>query len=601
MTDDLIPARELEFVLYEVLQADSLTRYPRFADHERATFDAALETARTIAVERFANHNRKSDLNEPYIGRDGRVVLIPEIKAALDAYIEAGFMTAHLDYDAGGMQLPHTVATACASLFQGANLATAAYPMLSHGAANLLDTFASDAQKRRYMDPIHQGRFFGTMCLSEPHAGSSLADITTRATRMEDGRYRLTGAKMWISGGSHELSDNIVHLVLAKIPGGPPGVKGISLFIVPRYRVRDDASLGDANDIRLAGLNHKMGYRGTTNTFLKLGERGECIGELLGEAHQGLVYMFQMMNEARIAVGMGAVMQGYAGYRHSLAYAKERPQGRHPEHKDPAAPPVPIIEHADVKRMLSQQKCYAEGAYHLGLYTARLVDVSRHDPDAASRQRAARLLDVLTPVVKSWPSQYCLKANELAIQVLGGAGYTRDYPVEQYYRDNRLNAIHEGTDGIQALDLLGRKAMTDNGRALGELIGLARQSVDAARREKALQAPAAALSDALDRVEAATRAVAEAMRAGRVRAGLANASLYLDMLGHTLIAWMWLDQARAAARALPGASAHDAPFYRGKLQACRFFSRQELPLVHIWAANVAALDDSAMNMQPDWF
>lgn len=601
MTDDLIPPRDLAFILHEVLQAQTLTRYAYFAEHDRATFDAALETARAIAREQFATHNRKADLCEPHIGDDGRVRIIPDIKRALDAYIEAGFMTAHLGFEAGGMQLPHTVTTACASLFQGANIATAAYPMLSHGAANLLQTYASDAQKARYMQPIHDGRYFGTMCLSEPHAGSSLADISTRAEPIGDGRYRLSGAKMWISGGEHELSDNIVHLVLAKLPGAPAGVKGISLFIVPRYRIGEDGALGPANDIRLAGLNHKMGYRGTTNTFLKLGENGDCIGELLGEANKGLAYMFHMMNEARIGVGMGAIMLGYAGYRHALAYAKERPQGRHPDHKDPSAPAVPIVEHADVRHLLLRQKCYVEGAFHLGLHAARLVDVSRHDPDAGQRRRATRQLDVLTPVVKSWPSSYCLQANELAVQVLGGAGYTRDYPVEQYYRDNRLNAIHEGTNGIQALDLLGRKAMMEDGRTLESLLQEAEATADEAAASADLAPMADALSDALRTVRDCTRAVAEPLGEGRVRLALANASAYLDLFGHTLIAWMWLRQACVAAAALPAAGEADAAFYRGKLQACRYFQRWELPRVHLWGERIRALDDSALAMQPDWF
>ncbi len=601
MTDDLIPARDLAFVLYEVLEAHTLARYPYFAEHDRTTFDAALETARAIAVEQFAPHNRASDLHEPTIGDDGRVRLVPGIKQALDAYCEAGFMTAHLDFAAGGMQLPHTVTTACTSLFQGANIATAAYPMLSHGAANLLHAYASEAQKQRYMNPIHDGRYFGTMCLSEPHAGSSLADITTRAEPLGDGRYRLYGAKMWISGGEHELSENIVHLVLAKLPDAPPGVKGISLFIVPRYRINPDGSNGPANDVRLAGLNHKMGYRGTTNTFLKLGENGDCIGELLGEANRGLTYMFHMMNEARIAVGMGAIMLGYAGYRHSLGYARERPQGRQPDRRDPLAPPVPIVEHADVRHMLLRQKCYAEGAFHLGLHAARLVDMSRHHPDTATRTRAARQLDVLTPVVKSWPSTYCLQANELAIQVLGGAGYTRDYPVEQYYRDNRLNAIHEGTNGIQALDLLGRKAMMDGGETLNSLLTEAEATARDAAASHELAPMAESLADAAATVRACTGAVEVPMGDGRPRLALANASAYLDLLGHTLVGWMWLQQARTALAALPTASDADTAFYRGKLQACRYFFAWELPRVRHWGERIQSLDDSALAMAPDWF
>jgi alkylation response protein AidB-like acyl-CoA dehydrogenase len=310
------------------------------------------------------------------------------------------------------------------------------------------------------------GRYFGTMALTEPQAGSSLSDITTSATPNPDGTYSIVGNKIFISGGDHELSENIVHLVLAKIPGGPPGVKGISLFIVPKFRVNSDGSLGERNDVALAGLIHKMGYRGTTSTMLSFGEQGRCIGELVGKPHQGLAYMFHMMNEARIGVGMGAVMLGYRGYLASLDYAKERPQGRAPTNKNPNDPQLKLIEHADIRRMLLAQKAYVEAGYALCLYCARLVDEQRVGQSEQAIQEAGLLLDLLTPIAKSWPSQWCLEANSLAIQIHGGYGYTREYPVEQFYRDNRLNPIHEGTHGIQAIDLLGRKAVMQGGAAL---------------------------------------------------------------------------------------------------------------------------------------
>jgi alkylation response protein AidB-like acyl-CoA dehydrogenase len=302
--------------------------------HSRETFAAALDVAHQIALEKFLPHNRKSDLNEPQMV-DGKVELIPEIGEAVAAYNDAGFAAALAEYEAGGMQLPFVIAQACDSMFSAANPGTIAYPALARGASNLLATYGSDEQKRRYMQPILDGRFFGTMCLSEPHAGSSLADIKTTAEPQADGTYRLTGAKMWISAGDHELGENIVHLVLAKIVGAPPGVRGISLFIVPRWRVNADGSRGARNDVTLAGLNHKMGQRGSVNTFLKFGEAGDCYAELIGEPHHGLGYMFHMMNEERIGVGMGAVLQGSVGYLYSLQYAKERRQGRHPGSKRP--------------------------------------------------------------------------------------------------------------------------------------------------------------------------------------------------------------------------------------------------------------------------
>jgi butyryl-CoA dehydrogenase len=459
----ILSRRDLDFLLHEWLDVEGLVKRPRYAEHSRETFDAVLDLAEQIATEHFAPHNRTADENEPRMV-DGRVEMVPEVKRALEVFAEAGLMAGEFDEEYGGMQLPHVVGQAVFAWFKAANVGTSAYPFLTMGNARLLLAHGSQEQIDTYVRPEVEGRWFGTMALSEPQAGSSLADITTRAVPQDDGTYRLTGNKMWISGGDHELTENIVHLVLAKIPGGPPGVKGISLFIVPKYLVDADGSLGERNDVVLAGLNHKMGYRGTTNTLLNFGEgvhrpggQPGAVGYLVGEPHRGLSYMFHMMNEARIGVGMGATVLGYTGYLHALEYARTRTQGRPATAKDPSSPAVPIIEHPDVRRMLLAAKSYAEGGLALGLYCARLVDEEQTAETEADRARAHLLLDTLTPIAKAWPSQWGPVADDLAIQVHGGYGYTRDYPVEQFYRDNRLNPIHEGTNGIQALDLLGRK------------------------------------------------------------------------------------------------------------------------------------------------
>ena len=424
----LINRRDLDFVLYELLNIEHLAQTSRYEGQDRALYEATIDAAETLAEEQFATHAAESDENEPKL-EGGKVKLIPAIKQATDAYVEAGFMGMSMDAEAGGMQLPWTIAQACAAYFCAANIGTIAYPFITIAAANLLSKFGSEAQKARYLAPLVEGRFFGTMVLSEPQAGSSLADIRTRAAPTDDGHYLITGNKMWTSAADHELSENIIHMVLAKIPGGPPGVKGISLFIVPKFLVNDDGSLGERNDVRVAGLNHKMGYRGTVNAVFNLGEQGGAKGWLLGEAHQGLSYMFHMMNEARVGVGLGAVALGYSGYLHSLKYARERPQGRHPGNKDPASPQVPIVEHADIRRLLLAQKAAVEGGLALALYCAQLIDIERTTEDAAYRDRLNLLLDLLTPIVKSWPSEFCLEANKHAIQILGGYGYTRDYPL----------------------------------------------------------------------------------------------------------------------------------------------------------------------------
>ena len=604
MSSLLLSRADLDFLLYDWLKVDALNERERYADHSRETFDAALDLCEALATDHFAPHNKKADANEPRY-ENGRVVMIPDVGAALKLFGEAGLFAAHADYEIGGMQLPATVHAACFAFFKAANTGTAAYAMLTTAAANLLSKHGTPDQVRRFVEPMMAGRFFGTMCLSEPQAGSSLADITMRAEPREDGSYRLFGSKMWISGGDQEMSENIVHMVLAKVPGGGPGVRGISLFVVPKYLVEADGSIGARNDIVLAGLNHKMGYRGTTNTLLNFGEGGHrpggaagAVGWLVGTPHQGLPAMFHMMNEARIGVGLGATALGYTGYLHSLAYAKDRPQGRPIGNKDAKARQIRIIEHPDVRRMLLAQKAYVEGALAFALYCSRLVDEERTANDETTRRQSLALLDLLTPIAKSWPSQYCLEANSLAIQIHGGYGYTRDYNVEQFYRDNRLNAIHEGTHGIQALDLLGRKVTQNGGEGLELLRKRVTDTIAAARSsgDADIAGFGGKLGEALDAIEDVTKVL---YGAGDAMLTLANASLYLEAFGHMAMAWIWLEQGLVvkdlAAQGRAGA------FYDGKRQACRYFFVWELPTIYPKLDVLRALDRTTLDMAEGWF
>ncbi|OBI46031.1 acyl-CoA dehydrogenase [Mycobacterium kyorinense] len=598
MKSTLLSRRDLDFLLFEWLRIDELTKRERFAEHSRETFADVLELCEQLAERYFAPHNKKSDAHEPSF--DGSTVtMIPEVKEALEAFAGADLIAMAMDQELGGAQLPATVAQAGFAWLSAANVSTAGYVMLTMANANLIAKFGTADQVARFVKPMLTGRFSGTMCLSETQAGSSLADITTRAEPRDDGGYRLFGSKMWISGGDHELTDNIVHLVLAKIPGGPPGTKGISLFIVPKYLVGDDGAVGERNDVVLAGLNHKMGYRGITNTVLNFGEGafrpgGEpgAVGYLVGEPHRGISQMFHMMNEARLGVGMGAIALGYTGYLKSLRYARERPQGRPPTAKDLAAPQIPIIEHADVKRMLLAQKSYVEGAMALALYCARLVDVQHSAESSDELDEATLLLDILTPVAKSWPSQWCLEANNLAIQVHGGYGYTREYDVEQHYRDNRLNPIHEGTHGIQSLDLLGRKVTQRGGaslRALNDAVFQSVHAADAAGGE--LAELGAQLDAAIRRLTAVTMAM---FGSGDIDAALANSAVYLEAFGHITVAWMWLEQLLAA-------HGKAGDFYDGKRQAGRYFFRYELPKTAAQLDLLQSLDRTTLEMRPDWF
>lgn len=592
----IVNRRDIDFLLFECLDAAALLSTQRYGDFDRETIASILDMAQSIAEDHYLPLAAPLDANEPrYAG--GKVEIMPEVGTALRAYADAGFFAAGADRDIGGLQLPHVVTMAINGMFTAANLGVANYSFLTIANANLLATFASDEQKALFLPPMLEGRWFGTMCLSEPQAGSSLSDIKTRAEPRGDGSYAITGNKMWISGGDHEISENIVHLVLARIAGAPAGVKGISLFIVPKYRVDETGTAGARNGIALAGLNHKMGHRGTTNCLLNFGEEGESIGYLVGEPNRGLAYMFQMMNEARIGVGHASVMSALAGYLYSLDYARTRAQGRLPHAKSPTDPQVPIVEHADVKRMLMAQKAAVEGGLALCTYCALIVDRQKASEDPADAADLGLLLDLLTPIAKSWPSEHCLEANKWAIQILGGYGYTRDYPVERHYRDNRLNHIHEGTFGIQAIDLLGRKVRLEEGRALHLLLGRMAATIAEAADTGRLADEAAALEAAMTALSDTTAAV---IAADDANLALANATTYLDAFGHVVVAWLWLRQAVTAGAALRREPA-DKAFYDGKVAACRYFFRYELPHVHPRFARVRALDRTCLDLATEHF
>ncbi len=602
MSAKILNPRDMDFILYEWLDACRLTERPRYAEHSRETFDAALTTARQVAEKYFANHNRKGDEQEPAF--DGKTVtLIPEIKAACDAVIETGLTRAGRDFDQGGMQLPHLLSQACFAWIQAANVSSTVYAFLAQSAATVIEKFGSDDQRSRFMSPMLEGRFFGTMCLTEPHAGSSLGDIRATAELQADGSYRLRANKIFISAGEHDLSANIVHLVLAKIRGPAgvePGVKGISLFIVPKFLVHDDGSLGARNDVQLAGLFHKMGYRSSISTAMNFGENTGATAYLIGEAGKGLSYMFHMMNEARIAVGTGAAVLAVAGYLESLDYARNRPQGRAPDNRDPRSAMIPISQHADVKRMLLEQKALAEGSLALCLYSALLVDDMHTHPDPQTRQDTAALLDLLTPIIKAWPSEYGPRANDLAIQIHGGAGYTREYIVEQHYRDNRLNPIHEGTNGIQSLDLLGRKLALNGGKTFQQFL----QQMQATAQSALTDDVTAELGSGLQAAIARLGQVAQFFATRRETLPnvlTANSAVFLDLMGRVVMAWIWTWQANVANAHLANANAADRDFYQGKLQAARYFIRWELPRTVQQAELLMRLDDTCISMEDAWF
>lgn len=598
--DTLINDFELPFQLYDVLDSDSLTEHAKFSEHSRETFDAVLDTAKKIATDLFLPHNHLADKHEPQF--DGKTVsMIDDVKVAFDAFRESGFIAGRYRFDDGGMQLPETVMTAVAGYFMAANPSTTAYPFLTSAAINVISHFASAEVKDAFMPRMLTGEFTGTMALTEPHAGSSLADIKTTALEQPDGSYRIKGSKIYISGGDHELSDNIVHLVLAKIPGGPGGVKGISLFVVPKYRLLADGGIGERNDVHLTGLLHKLGYRGTTSTALSFGDKGECHGYLVGEPHFGLRYMFKMMNEARIGVGFGAAMIGYRGYQYSLDYAKDRTQGRIAPNNKPEHDATAIINHGDVKRMLLAQKAYSEGGMALCLYGSNLIDRINTNDDDTVKNELSELLDLLTPVIKAWPSEYGPKANDLGIQVLGGAGYTREYHAEQFWRDNRLNPIHEGTNGVQALDLSFRKLWQNKGLGIQILKREMTQDLQSITTPQTAKL-AGKLMPYTEHLHEVLVHLSKILPTEKAITLTGNAQALMNIFASIVVSWIWIRQASKAEQLLAIESDSDKQnFYYGKIQAAKYFIDWELPTIQRDIELLHNDNSVCTDMQAEWF
>lgn len=601
MSATLMNDRDLEFMLYELFDSEALVSRERYKDHDRHTFNEVINTSKAIAEKHFLPIRQKLDTHQPTF--DGKKVhLIPELKSAIDAVNESGIGSATADYELGGMQLPPIIASAAGAYLSVAGGVGMGYNMLTTANANLLQAHASDELIEKWVKPMREGRFMGTMAMTEPGSGSGLGDLTTKAIKADDDTYRISGNKIFISGGDHDLSENIVHLVLARLQGAPRGVKGISLFVVPKFLLNDDGSVGEDNEVALAGLFHKMGGRAQTSTALSFGEKNGSVGYLVGEENCGLKYMFHMMNEARIMVGTSGAVLAVAGYQYSVDYAKNRPQGRLPSCKDPLSPMVNIIEHADIKRMLLAQKAYAEGALSLVLYGTQLSDDERTAATPEQRENAHTLLDFLTPIIKTWPSEYGPKANSFAIQILAGHGYINEHPVEMFYRDNRLNSIHEGTTGIQSLDLLTRKVPMNKMQGYFATINEIYKTIESTKHYASLNEFTCQLNEAVEGLKQTTEAVLTAMATKNIDLALANSVKYLELFGHVIIAWLWLKQGAVATKALAEQPHQtDECFYNGKLQTMNYFYRTELPKTSLWSKLLLTTDSSSYDMQVDWF
>jgi len=586
-------------LLYEVFDAVSLTRHPYYAHYDRKMLDMVLQAASELAERLLWPCFQEMDRNPPELSED-TVKVHPMIKTMLKEFGSGGWIATTVPETLDGQQLPHLVSDACQFIFCAANYSASAYPGLIDGAARLIENFGSKALYDAYVPKMRSGQWQGTMALTEPEAGSSLSDITTTAEPTDDGYYKIRGQKIFISAGDHDAVENVVHLMLAKITGAPAGVKGISLFVVPKKRVSEQGAL-IPNDVVTSGIFHKLGYRGCPITQLSIGDKDDCRGYLVGQPHQGLMYMFQMMNEARIGVGMGATAVATAAYYASLEYTKTRKQGRRLTEKNPTRPQVPIIEHADVKRMLLFQRAVVEGSLSLLLQCSKYADLLKVGSDE-EKEQCALLLDLLTPVAKTYPSEMGVLAISQGLQCLGGSGYCDDYPLEQYYRDARIHPIHEGTTGIHGIDLLGRKVLMKNGKASELYLREVRAAIGEAANFPALEPYARELSDALDKLMHVTSHLVGISQTKGPEHFLADATLYLDLFGIISIAWQWLLQAIAVQKALEKSPlAGEQNFYQGKLHAFRYFFGYELPKIEGLVKRLMNPDGLTVEMEESFF
>ena len=596
MAGQFISLRNMRFVIYELLNAEQITAYPYYSDHTREGFDLVLETAFKIARGMLQPSLKPMDEVPPALV-DGSVRVNPVVRDFLRECGEGGWISASASYDWGGQQLPRIIKASYSFMFAAANYSASVYPMLSTAAAHLIENFASEELKNTYIPKIFSGEWQGTMAMTEPQAGSSLADITTKAEPTDKDYYTITGQKIFISGADHDGVDNIVNLMLARIKGSPAGVKGLSLFVVPKLRIGNGGL--ESNDVSTAGIFHKLGYRGCPILQLSLGENNDCRGWLIGEPNQGLSYMFQMMNEARNEVGIGATGIASAAYYASLQYAKERPQGR--KSKDPSTPQVPIIEHADVKRMLLFQKAVVEGSLALLLQCALYDDYSKVT-EGKEQEDYALLLDLLTPVAKSYPSEMGILCCSQGLQVLGGYGYCDEFPLEQFYRDCRIHPIHEGTTGIHGMDLLGRKVTMKNGRAFDLYLKEVEKAIESGGTNPTIAPYANRLHEAMELLKSVTESLKELSRSRGADFFLADGTLYLEMFGIIATAWQWLRMGMTAAAALENNSSEtDALFYRGKLQTMKYFFHYELVKIEGLAKRLVEGDGLTVETSEDDF
>lgn len=568
----------LKFLLREVHGLDEVLAIERFQDYDAESIEMLLDSVKQFADQELYPYSAEMDRVGATF-ENGTITAHPQIEQVLRKGGENGYICSYFDYEEGGSQMPHMASIAANYINTAANNSAIGYIGLTAGAAGLIRSFASKELFDTYVPHMMSGKWGGTMALTEPQAGSSLSDIVSTATPTNDGDYLIKGQKIFISAGDHQCAENIVHLLLARIEGAPAGTKGISLFIVPKLRITEGGL--EPNDVQTAGEFDKMGQKGYVTTHLVFGDNDNCRGWLVGAPNKGLKYMFQMMNGARLEVGLTASSIASAAYYASLQYAKERPQGRRFDGsggKNLNSPQTLIINHPDVRRMLLLQKAIVEGSASLLMLCGKYLDLSHHSPDEATRHRYNLLLELLTPVAKTYPSEMGQIAISNGMQVLGGAGYTTDFPLEQYYRDNRITAIYEGTTGIQSLDLLGRKVTMHNGESVKVFLSEVAQTIEAAMTFDDLQQYAKKLSRAVEDTQKAIGHLVGFAMKGKFERFLADATIFMEFFGHLVIGWQWLQMATTAKEALvTGNLIQSKEFYEAQIHTMKFYFKYEIP------------------------
>lgn len=593
--------RDMRFVIYEQLDVLSMSRIPLYADFNRELYDMVLDEAARFARETLYPINGKGDRAGCKL-EGGKVTTPPGYREAWQAFRESGWVSPGTPQEYGGQGLPAPVALAVGEIFSAAATAFAMYPGLARAAADLLIHAGDGWMRSTVVSRLISGEWGGTMCLTEPQAGSAVGDNRTQARPIGEGKYLVEGTKMFISAGDHDLTDNIIHLVLARTPEAPPGIKGLSLFLVPKFRFDPESgALGEPNDVVCSGIEHKMGINGNATCVLNFGDTGNCQGWLIGEEGQGIQIMFHMMNEARIGVGLQGLAVGGVAYRFALAYARDRVQGTRIEDlKDALAPRVAIIEHPDVRRMLLWMKAHAEGIRSLLYTTAMYHDLSMNGPEA-EREGYKQLVELLTPICKAHSSDVGFEITEQAVQVFGGYGYCGEYPVEQYLRDSKIFSIYEGTNGIQALDLLGRKVAMGGGILLMRYMQEINEILEAARARPGLSGEIGDVEKARDLLGATTFQLAGFGAAGDRAYPVLQATPYLNLFGTVVLAMELLKQATVADRALEAGGASladaDARFYRDKVRTARFYIKTVLPKARAFAKLIESGDRSPIEAE----